>query len=189
VLEFYGRAIVNAQRFVYIENQYFTCEFLIELLAKRLQANKDLSIVVLLPKKSEISVPDEVQYQQFRAWISRRFASEPIVAARAVQRLRGIDSNRVFFASPIKAAREDFYVHAKVMVVDDLFATIGSANFSQRSMFIDFELGVAWTSSDGKSTRGLRETLERASWYRRPAGFLQQQDIDRCVLEGSCVGR
>jgi phosphatidylserine/phosphatidylglycerophosphate/cardiolipin synthase-like enzyme len=158
-LEFYGRAIVNAQRFIYIENQYFTCDLLIELLKQRLQANKQLSVVVLLPIKSELSVPDEIQRQNRSASFSRAVAKEHIVTAQVAQQLKSIDSSRVFFAAPINATNEEIYVHAKVMIADDLYATVGSANFSERSMYADFELGVAWTDPSDNSIQGFREKL------------------------------
>ena len=36
------------------------------------------------------------------------------------------------------------YIHSKIMVVDDEFLTIGSANASNRSMSHDTELNVTW---------------------------------------------
>jgi cardiolipin synthase len=37
---------------------------------------------------------------------------------------------------------QDGFLHQKVMLVDNLFAVVGSANFDFRSMFINFEITV-----------------------------------------------
>jgi phosphatidylserine/phosphatidylglycerophosphate/cardiolipin synthase-like enzyme len=40
------------------------------------------------------------------------------------------------------------YVHAKMIIVDDLYVTIGSANFSPRSMTHDSEINVGVLGTD-----------------------------------------
>src|SRR5690606_27407818 len=36
------------------------------------------------------------------------------------------------------------FIHSKLVIVDDEFLTIGSANFTNRSMRVDREINVAW---------------------------------------------
>lgn len=45
--------------------------------------------------------------------------------------------------TPAKHAWSDVYVHAKVMLIDDAFMTLGSANINTRSMEVDSELNIA----------------------------------------------
>lgn len=49
------------------------------------------------------------------------------------------------------------YVHAKLMIVDDVFTTLGSANLNLRSMRGDSELNIC--HENGDATRPLREKL------------------------------
>jgi len=42
------------------------------------------------------------------------------------------------------------FIHTKLLIVDDRFLTVGSANFSNRSMGFDSELNLAW---EARSTR------------------------------------
>lgn len=49
------------------------------------------------------------------------------------------------------------YVHAKLMIVDDVFTTLGSANINTRSMEADSELNICHERAD--VTRPLREKL------------------------------
>ena len=52
---------------------------------------------------------------------------------------------------------KDIYIHAKLMVIDDEFFTLGSANLNIRSMAVDSELNII---SDDDSTAFLfRNTL------------------------------
>jgi hypothetical protein len=58
------------------------------------------------------------------------------------------------------------YLHAKVMLIDDRFLTVGSANCTNRSMAVDTELNVAWEAlADGgelgRSIRSARISLLR----------------------------
>ena len=36
------------------------------------------------------------------------------------------------------------YIHSKVLIVDDRFLSVGSANISNRSMGMDTELNLSW---------------------------------------------
>ena len=42
-------------------------------------------------------------------------------------------------------AYREIYIHAKLMVIDDVFITVGSANLNQRSMSVDSEINIAAT--------------------------------------------
>ena len=62
------------------------------------------------------------------------------------------------------------YVHSKLMIIDDVFTTQGSANINTRSMQVDSELNIAheWASV----TRGLRRRL----WEMHTGGMGAQDD-------------
>ncbi|MBM3114535.1 phospholipase D-like domain-containing protein [Jeongeupia naejangsanensis] len=49
------------------------------------------------------------------------------------------------------------YIHSKLMLIDDVFMTLGSANINTRSMQVDSELNIA--HQNGKITRDLRLEL------------------------------
>lgn len=59
--------------------------------------------------------------------------------------------------SPSGQKWKDVYIHAKLMVVDDVFMTLGSANLNIRSMTVDSELNVC--HENGTITQPLREKL------------------------------
>ena len=51
----------------------------------------------------------------------------------------------------------DIYIHSKLMLIDDGFITVGSANINQRSMAVDSELNLATNSV--REARALRQRI------------------------------
>nr|WP_281376657.1 phospholipase D-like domain-containing protein [Burkholderia guangdongensis] len=48
-------------------------------------------------------------------------------------------------------AYREIYIHSKLMIIDDVFMTIGSANMNQRSMSADSEINFGATGQDWAS--------------------------------------
>jgi phosphatidylserine/phosphatidylglycerophosphate/cardiolipin synthase-like enzyme len=57
------------------------------------------------------------------------------------------------------------YIHSKLMLIDDAFFTVGSANLNVRSMAADSEINVA--SDDHDEARALRQKV----WWQHARGF------------------
>jgi phosphatidylserine/phosphatidylglycerophosphate/cardiolipin synthase-like enzyme/outer membrane protein OmpA-like peptidoglycan-associated protein len=142
------RAIGQARRFIYVEDQYLVSLQIRDALLAALQKTPQLIVIILIPHGSitdmallacQVEVGEQVHYrrQQFIA---------PLRAAAA---------NRVgvFFLSPPGA--RNTYVHSKMMVVDDEYAIIGSANLNRRSLTHDSEVvaGIFDTAEDSMAKR------------------------------------
>ncbi|ARU24746.1 membrane protein (plasmid) [Ralstonia solanacearum] len=63
------------------------------------------------------------------------------------------------------------YVHAKLMIVDDVFMTLGSANINTRSMQVDSELNICHEHS------GVTAPLRKRLWNIHTKGMGAQEDI------------
>ncbi|VVP61999.1 Cardiolipin synthase [Pseudomonas fluorescens] len=65
------------------------------------------------------------------------------------------------------------YIHTKLMIVDDVFTTHGSANVNTRSMEVDSEMNIAheWSS--------VTEALRRRLWNLHTKGMGAQDDPDK----------
>lgn len=48
-------------------------------------------------------------------------------------------------------AYREIYIHSKLMIIDDVFVTLGSANMNQRSMSVDSEINFGAAGSDWAS--------------------------------------
>ena len=117
-----------AERFVYVENQYFASRVVAEAIARRLAEPDPPEFVLVNPRTGE-------------GWLDE----EVMGAARAelVRHLGRADHrNRFRIYYPVTERGEDIYVHAKIMIVDDLLLRVGSANMNNRSMGLDSECDV-----------------------------------------------
>ena len=63
------------------------------------------------------------------------------------------------------------YVHAKLMIVDDVFMTLGSANVNTRSMEVDSELNICHEHS------GVTAPLRKRLWGIHTKGMGAQEDV------------
>jgi len=144
----YLDTIERARDYLYIENQYFTSRSLTEALAERLEATDGPDLVLVLPR-------------QTGGWLEQ--VTMDALRAHRVQRLRDADRHgrlRVVYPhQPGLAEDTCIGVHAKLMIADDVFLRLGSANTSNRSMGLDSECDLALVDEEGAGVRGLLHRL------------------------------
>ncbi len=129
----YVAAIERAERLIYIENQFLTTPVIADALAQRLSENPDLEAVIVTPAVQN-------------TWIETKSMGTGRTLFRAQLAEAGID-DRVTLVAPVSRAEDgteaSIMVHAKLMVVDDRFLTVGSANLNRRSMHFDTEANLS----------------------------------------------
>ena len=132
----YLELIERARHSIYIENQYFTSETIATALAERLAGDDCPEIVLVLPAETS-------------GWLEQ--ATMDVLRNRALKKIRGADDqDRLRVVSPVADELGDtpITVHAKVMVVDNRWLRIGSANLSGRSMGLDSECDLIVEDED-----------------------------------------
>jgi phosphatidylserine/phosphatidylglycerophosphate/cardiolipin synthase-like enzyme len=128
ILESYIRALRQARRFVYLENQFLWAPEIVNILADKLRnpPNDDFRLVVLLPRRANNGQDDTLG--QLAELIAADDGAERFLAATIRSR---------------SGVRDDhLYVHAKVGIVDDRWLTVGSANLNAHSLLNDTEMNV-----------------------------------------------
>lgn len=121
--------IQAAQHFIYIENQYFTSRRVAEALARRLAEDNPPEIMLLQPETAD-------------GWLEQKAMDG--ARARLVSALRAADPHhRLHVLVPRTAKGAGIYVHAKLMIVDDLILRVGSANLNNRSLGLDSECDLS----------------------------------------------
>lgn len=137
------RAVHLARTYIYVEDQYW-CPYThgqanaqMEVLQEALEdaVERGVQIIVLVPGRSDrLQLGPLRRYQQHDRDL-------------AVARLLAAADGRARAAAPIVATRwsgaRPVYVHSKLLLVDDEFLLIGSANVNVRSFFNDLEASVA----------------------------------------------
>jgi phospholipase D1/2 len=124
--------IAAAKKSIYIENQYFTSNSLGEGLLKRLQEPDGPEIIAVMRLSTE-------------GWLEA--PSMGTLRTVLLRKLRDGDKYKRFHPYyphlPCLPEGQCCDLHSKLMIVDDEYARIGSANFSNRSMGLDTECDVA----------------------------------------------
>lgn len=144
-----GAMLASARRWVYVENQYFASHDLALRLRALLDDVHGPEVVLVAPRCCSGWLE-----QRTMGLLRRRFLATVRSARFAPQRFRAV--------TPV-VGRAEVFVHAKVLVVDDTFARVGSANWSTRSMALDTECDVTLVAggrhADAAAVASLRDRL------------------------------
>jgi phosphatidylserine/phosphatidylglycerophosphate/cardiolipin synthase-like enzyme len=126
----YLKVLPRARSLVYLEDQYLWNTGIVAALALALRSAPDLRLIAVIPR-----YPDQ----------DGRLSMPPNLIGRieALDELRRAGGDRVAVYSPENPAGVPVYVHAKVCVIDDTWAIVGSDNFNRRSWTHDSELSCA----------------------------------------------
>ncbi|MGY1786975.1 phospholipase D family protein [Geodermatophilus sp. SYSU D00698] len=165
----YSKAIRRARRLIYLEDQYMWSGEVAELFADALREHPDLHLVVVVPR-----VPDQ----------DGAIAQRPQYVGRwqAIEMCRRAGRDRVHVYDVENHEGTPVYVHAKVCVVDDVWASVGSDNFNRRSWTHDSELSSAVldTTLDPREPRDPAGTGDGARTFARDLRLvLAREHTDR----------
>jgi phosphatidylserine/phosphatidylglycerophosphate/cardiolipin synthase-like enzyme len=145
----YTRALRQARRLIYLENQYLWSPDVIDALLGAMNREHDgpFRIVIVLPARAYSGKWDNDQH---------------VTRLCDADKGRGIVSVYCPYASGPSAGVRAFtyrpiYVHAKVAIVDDEWLTVGSANLNSRGLVTDGEMNAV--VRDGGLARDLRIDL------------------------------
>jgi phosphatidylserine/phosphatidylglycerophosphate/cardiolipin synthase-like enzyme len=185
----YLKALSQARHLVYLEDQYLWSAEVAAPFARALAARPELRMIAVVPMH-----PDQ----------DGRLARATHARARgaALAALRTAARDRLAVYSIENRAGTPIYVHAKVCVVDDRWATVGSDNLNLRSWTHDSEVSCAVMDEarPGMPQRLrlmlAREHLDRAGGddadLRDPAGafaaFARAADALDTWYAGGCAG-
>ncbi|HEY1295345.1 MAG TPA: phospholipase D-like domain-containing protein [Chloroflexota bacterium] len=143
----YERAIDRAEHFIYIEDQYFWPSTTVTRLAAA--AARGVKIILVL---SQTSLVRGLSFYHNKL----RFD--------ALETIRAAGAEQVFVYHLQRPGNGPvIYCHAKLMIVDDCYAAIGTANVGRRSYTTDSELHVAVLDADtiASTMNGLPVTVCR----------------------------
>jgi phosphatidylserine/phosphatidylglycerophosphate/cardiolipin synthase-like enzyme len=130
IARIYGKALARARSFIYVEDQYFWSEEIAALYEDALRRAPELRIIVVVPRH-----PD--RDGTFSGPANR------LGQLAMIGRLADAGGDRVAVYDLENEHGTAIYVHAKVVVIDDVFAMVGSDNMNRRSWTHDSELSIA----------------------------------------------
>lgn len=174
----YLEAIGNAQRLIYIENQFIRSRTIAEALASRAKEQPELEAIILLPVLPQSILEEDASDRATRMGQWLQAEALDILRASFGERIglyslkRAGDSLSPETKTLEEILRDSVYSHSKAMIVDDRLALLGSANLNDRSLLTDTETAIAWR--DEPSVTSFRNRLwkrhlgtETTSWTDR----------------------
>lgn len=137
-----------ARRYLYFENQYLTSEDIVTALCERLEEEGGPEVVIIVPREAS-------------GWLEENTMGEG--RDRSAASLRAADAHgRLRILCPVTGQGDGrcVHVHAKVLIADDRWVRVGSANLSNRSMALDTECDLLLdTGDEGDGARRLLARL------------------------------
>lgn len=191
ILAWYANTIRKAKAIIYIENQFpFQNDFITRILCKRLKEQKSLRVIIVGPM--EPNLPGLIG-----SILSKTSVND---VNKHLKRIRdaGDSGRRVGTYSLISQDKKtkklrQIYVHSKLLIVDDKWITIGSANTDKNGFKDSTEVNIGITS--GQLSKELRTRLwcehlgllekDISSTNKHQANRLQKMGPERRKLESS----
>ncbi len=169
----YAKVMRRARRLVYLEDQYLWSTDVARVFADALSREPGLHLVAVVPRW-----PDQ----------DGRFRLPPVHLghAQALNMVRQAGGERVQVVDLENRSGAAVYVHAKVSVVDDVWASVGSDNFNRRSWTHDSELtaAVVDTARDDRAPVDPGGLGDGARRFARDLRLeLMREHLDRAVGE------
>lgn len=152
ILDGYMQAIGRAEEFIYFENQYFREKAVADAIIQRHKVKRNLNVIILVPK-----IAEEIDK-------AKNGVVDPVTDHGAKLQFdlfsdmaKKMKANLGLFAM-IRKDKQAVYTHSKLFIIDDKFASIGSANCNPRSFRVDTELDFVWHNT------GVTEKLRLDLW-------------------------
>jgi phosphatidylserine/phosphatidylglycerophosphate/cardiolipin synthase-like enzyme len=143
IAETWINAVGMAERYVFIEDQYFRIPVLNDVIIERMTEIPGLKLVVITKPVDEFTDPGcewtHRSYQDLRTRFPTRFF---------VYQLRAFDIQETFGFDETEERFTNIDVHSKMLIVDDVFLSVGSANKNNRGIVYEGELNVAVYDAD-----------------------------------------
>ncbi|HIA01878.1 MAG TPA: hypothetical protein EYN66_08205, partial [Myxococcales bacterium] len=189
VLEVLERAIARAQSYILIEDQYMRSPRLTNALKARMSAVPNLKLMVMTNPISEWTDPACWQTQ-----VENKILSQLFPTRFRTYRLRSfdaVDTQCTFCVNEVLASFHNHYMHSKLVIIDDLFLEVGSANHNNRSLLYDAEMAVAVNGAEW--VRNAREQVTKeilGKYYKKgltPDALFEKMeavaDVNQLVYE------
>lgn len=140
IAETWFNAVGNAQDYIFIEDQYFRIPMLVDLIIERMYAIPTLKLVVITKPINEWTDPGCAWSYTTNEELATRFPTR-----YQLLQLKAFDTEVActFCVDETESRYADMDTHSKMLIVDDVFMSVGSANKNNRGIVYEGELNVA----------------------------------------------
>jgi phosphatidylserine/phosphatidylglycerophosphate/cardiolipin synthase-like enzyme/uncharacterized membrane protein YdjX (TVP38/TMEM64 family) len=167
----YKREIASARSHIYIENQYLTSSSIQQALIDRLKEEGGPEIVIILTRMT--------------SGLLEQLVMEPLQSDILDSLYKADEHDRLGVYCPFADGKGEVpvKVHSKLMIADDTFFTVGSANLNERSMGLDSECNLAMRPTEQASAiREIRHKLLAHHLGVAPAEYGAEESSGKGIL-------
>ena len=137
ILETYLNAVRNANDYILIEDQYWRAPLLVDAIMSRMAVRPSLQLVVVTNDVDEWTDPGCFWTATTHQWLQTTFPDRYHAVRMASFASTELDDGR-----RVRGEFQDVFIHSKLLIVDDLFMSVGSANTNHRGFLYEYELNV-----------------------------------------------
>ncbi|MBC7692532.1 MAG: hypothetical protein H7222_12275 [Methylotenera sp.] len=187
-IEFLFRDLISqAEERIILEGQYYWSEKLNDLLIAKIHQMKgrNFEVYLILAETRDLkSLTRQMAYHEMKL----------LKKLEAAGRTAGVKVviGAPYVLSGTSAPPRSIYVHSKILIVDQKYFSIGSANLASRAFRLDTELNLTLEARTPVEEKYIRETAERVlrHWnlHEEPANPVHLRRFD-CALELKRLGR
>ncbi len=156
IAESWFNAVDQAEQFIFIENQYFRIPMLHERIYARMHEVPSLKLVVITKPIAEWTDPGCAPTYKANQLFENAFPSSRYLPLQ----LMVFDTVQTWGIDETESRYGNMDTHSKLLIVDDLFLSVGSANANNRGIVYEGEMNVAVFDPDWVRTQRRRILTE-----------------------------
>ncbi len=139
ILETHAKAVRQARRYLYIEDQYFRAPRLLQVIVQAMDENPELVLIVVTQPVGAAEGGAKYTYLA-DATLRARFPGRYLLLQLRSADLR-FDAG--WGTDEVELVAQDVFLHSKLRLVDDRYLSVGSCNMNNRGYLYEGELDVA----------------------------------------------
>lgn len=163
IKEAWQKGISAARHYIYIEDQAFWSTEVFDWVNQAIKNNQDLRVVLLTGRADPNDEPNTGASKFLSVAINNHLLKD--LTKEQIARIGYFN-------------HQEKVIHSKVTIVDDVWMMIGSANCMRRSLYTDFEHGVALMDPEDQTVPEYRSNLWLTHLSPNGEQKLQKGDMD-----------
>lgn len=140
ILEALLRAVGRAEKYIFIEDQYFRAPLLLDKVIERMNQVPGLVLIVVTNPMAEWSDPGCWQTYLLNEKLQKAFPTR--YRTYRTQSFDWVDTGCTFCIDEVDAHFVPHDLHSKIVLIDDVWMEIGSCNSNNRGLLYEGELAV-----------------------------------------------
>ena len=162
-IEFLFRDLIQAAtKRIILEGQYFWSTEMNDLLITKLQEMRGtgFELIIILSELRQVKSFTRVMAQHQMKLLEQLRTAARVTGTRLITGVPYVAGHQAATGSPAGGIKP-IYVHSKVLVIDDRYLSIGSANFARRALRVDTELTLTLEAKNVADRSHIRRFADR----------------------------